>query len=272
MARATWKGVLQISLVQIPIKIYPATEASETLSFNQLHGDCQSRLTTQRWCPTCAREVKAEEIVKGFEFEKGKYVLLDEAELDAVQPASRKVINLTQFAAASELPFIAIDRAYFVAPDGEAAVRAYQVVQAAMAKRVGIGTIAMYGRESLVAVGPQPHRGLMLFTLHHAAELRTADALPPHYSNVSEESDLARRVIAALQRPLNLADFTDAYQVDLRRLIAAKIAGEDIVVPPAVEASPPLHLRDALTQSLLAVSAAKKIPAKVTVPAKQRRA
>ena len=101
--RATWKGQLKIALVSIPIKVYPATDSSDGLSFNQLHESCRSRMQQKRWCPTCEKEVPTAEIVKGYEFEKGKYVLLLDAELDAVKPESARVITLVQFAPAEQL-------------------------------------------------------------------------------------------------------------------------------------------------------------------------
>ncbi len=117
-ARATWKGFLKISLVTIPIKVFPATESSDGLSFNQLHGECTTRVTQKKWCATCDREVTSAEIVKGFEFEPGHYVLLLPEELAAVQPPSTRVIDLVQFAEASALEPLYIDRAYYLAPDG----------------------------------------------------------------------------------------------------------------------------------------------------------
>ena len=274
-ARATWKGVLQISRVRIPIKAYPATESSETISFNQLHEPCQTRVTQRRWCTTCAREVASAEIVKGFEFEKGKYVLLLEAELEAVQPPSTQVIDLTQFAEVAALEPRLIDRAYYLAPDGPdtgAAAAAYAICCEAMAGRVGIGTLAIYGREYLIAVGPR-QGALLLYTLHHAAELREppytapAHALKDTFSLKSAEVTLAQRVILALTRPLTLEGFVDQYQTDLRRLIDAKIAGHEIVVPPAIEPGPVLSLTDALTESLALVT-----PAKGAAPVKRTRA
>ena len=97
-ARATWKGFLKISLVNIPIKVFPATESSGTISFNQLHGQCQTRIQQKRWCPLCSREVPNSEIVKGYEFEKGRYVVLDDEDFDKVRPESTRVIDLVQFA------------------------------------------------------------------------------------------------------------------------------------------------------------------------------
>lgn len=269
-ARATWKGLLRISRVTLPIKVFPATESSETLSFNQLHADCKTRIGQKKWCPICAKEVPSAEIVKGFEFEPGKYVLLLPEELDAVQPPSSKCINLVQFAHGPELDPLYIDRTYYLAPDGAAAGEAYAVLSQAMAGLVGIGTLAIYGREYLVAVRPQPAprhqlRALLLHTLHHAAEIRSFDGLadvPTFLPAKSEALQLAGQVIGALKQPLSLTGFLDAYQVDLRRLIDAKIAGQEIIESDPITTAPVLPLMEALTQSLLAVSTTPKAPAK----------
>jgi DNA end-binding protein Ku len=280
-ARPTWKGALKISLVTIPIKVFPATESSAAISFNQLHSVCQSRVGQKRWCASCDRNVPTAEIVKGFEFEKGKYVVLLEDELDAVQPPSTRLIDLTLFADASELEPTSIDRSYYLAPDGERAAEAFAVLQIAMRHRVGIGKLALYGREYLVAVRPAsmpasatPQTVLMLHTLHHAAELRSVDAIDELQTGTRAPVDqvkVAQHVIAALVGPLDLADFTDAYQADLRQLIDAKIAGDEIVIPTPVASPAILSLKAALEQSLQAVRAAKKIPATVK-PATRRRA
>lgn len=273
--RPIWKGVLQLALVRIPIKVFAATEASEAIAFNQLHDVCQSRIQQKKTCPTCAREVKADEIVKGYEFEAGKYVILRPEELDAIAPPSTRVIDLVQVAEASALERRAIDRAYFLLPDGADAGPAhiaYAVLRIALGGRVGLGKLAIYGREYLIAVEAAT-TGFMLYTLHHAAELRAAPPLIPFtMTNVSPDINLARQVLTALQGPLDLADFTDQVQVDLRRLIAAKIAGEEIVIPPIPETPAVGNLRDALEQSLLAVVATKKTPAKATTSAEKKKA
>src|ERR1700704_1952551 len=100
-ARATWKGYLKISLVNIPIKVFPATESSGSISFNQLHAECQTRIQQKKWCPHCEREVPNSEIAKGFEFEKGRYVIMDDEDMAKVRPESTRVIDLVQFTDAS---------------------------------------------------------------------------------------------------------------------------------------------------------------------------
>src|SRR6267142_6923872 len=175
-ARPTWKGYLKISLVNIPVKVFPATEASATISFNQLHAECQTRIQQKKWCPQCNREVPNSEIVKGFEFEKGRYVVLSEEDFDKVRPESTRVIDLVQFADESAIDPIYVDRAYYLAPDGRMAADAFAVMREGMAGKVGIGKLALYGREYLVAVRPQ-QRGIVMYTLHHAAEIRSIETV-----------------------------------------------------------------------------------------------
>ena len=175
-ARATWKGFLKISLVNIPIKVFPATESSATISFNQLHGECQTRIQQKTWCPHCNREVPNSEIVKGYEFEKGRYVVLSEEDFDKVRPESTRVIDLVQFADDSAIDPMYVDRAYYLAPDGGVAADAFAVMREGMKGKVGVGKLALYGREYLVAVRPH-ERGIVMYTLHHAAEIRSIDAV-----------------------------------------------------------------------------------------------
>jgi DNA end-binding protein Ku len=270
-ARPVWKGFLKIALVTIPIKVFPATESSSGLSFNQLHADCQSRIQQKKWCPTCAREVPTAEIVKGYEFETGKYAILLPEELDAVQPPSTKVIDLTQFADEALLHPLFIDRSYYLAPDGPLAAEAFVVLREGMIGQAGIGKLAIYGREYLVAVRPHQYT-LLLHTLHHAAEIRSIKVVEDVGEAVAAAWDprqvaAARQVIAALHGPLDLAAFADQYAIDVRHLIDDKIAGREIVVPPVAETPAIANLRDALTASLQHLSARKKTPATVKAAA-----
>jgi len=157
--------------VNIPIKVFPATESGGAISFNQLHGECQTRINQKRWCAHCNREVPNTEIVKGYEFEKGRYVVLSDDDFDKVRPESTRVIDLVQFADASSIDPMFVDRTYYLAPDGGVAADAFAVMRDGMAGKVGVGKLALYGREYLVAVRPHG-RGIVMHTLHHAAEMR----------------------------------------------------------------------------------------------------
>jgi DNA end-binding protein Ku len=216
------------------------------------------------------------EIVKGYEFEKGRYVVLSEEDFEKVRPESTRIIDLVQFADESAIDPIYVDRAYYLAPDGQVASDAFAVMREGMKGKVGIGKLALYGREYLVAVRPQG-RGIVMYTLHHAAEIRSIEAVEELNSVPStvkpQEIQLARQVIGTFDAPLDLETYRDEYREGLQRIIDAKIAGQEIVAP-AVEAPPRVvNLMDALRKSLDAVSTAKKKPVKAAVgrPAAKRK-
>ncbi len=274
-ARPTWKGFLRISLVNIPVKVFPATENTATLSFNQLHRECQTRIQQKRWCPHCDREGPNTEIVKGYEFEKGRWVVVSDEDFDKVRVESTRVINLVQFTDDTAIDPIYVDRAYYLAPDGPTANESFAVMREGMAGKAGIGKLALYGREYLVAVRPQ-QRGMGMYTLHHAAEIRSIDQIEDLATVPADvraqEVQLARQVIQTFEAELNLADYRDEYQQGLRQIIDAKIAGEEVVAP-VVEAPPKVvNLMDALRKSLDAVSTGKKAPAKAAAPRAARAA
>jgi DNA end-binding protein Ku len=265
-ARPTWKGYLKISLVNIPVRVFPATDAAATISFNQLHSVCRSRIQQKRWCPQCQTEVPNTDLVKGYEFEKGRYVVLEEEDLAKVRPESTRVINIVQFADASLIDPVYVERPYYLAPDGNVAAEAFAVMREGMVGKAAIGKLALYGREYLVAIQPR-ETGLVMYTLRHASEVRTMGAIDELKTVPAkirpDEVKLARQVISSFESEGDLAQYQDDYQNELRRIVDAKIAGEEIVAP--VEEAPPkvVNLMDALRQSLERVSATKKQPAKI---------
>ncbi len=276
-ARPTWKGYLKISLVNIPIKVFPATDSGATLSFNQLHGECQTRIQQKRWCPACEREVPNTDIVKGFEFEKGRYVIVDEDDIEKVRVDSTRVINLEKFTEDTAIDPIYLERPYYLAPDGPVAREAFAVIREGMKGKAGIGKVALYGREYLVKVQPR-EQGLVMYTLRHASEIRSMDAIDELTDMPEkvkpEEVKLAKQVIGTFEGDVDFQTYRDDYQVGLREIIDAKIEGREIVAPE-VEAPPKVvNLMEALRKSLDTIGA-KKRPATVSqMPAgkKQKRA
>jgi len=265
-ARATWKGFLKISLVNIPIKVFPATESSGTISFNQLHGECQTRIQQKRWCPKCEREVPNTDIVKGFEFEKGRYVIVDEEDIEKVRVDSTRVISLEKFTDDTAIDPIYLERPYYLAPDGPVARDAFAVIREGMQGKAGIGKVALYGREYLVKVQPR-EQGLVMYTLRHANEIRSMDAIDELTDMPEkvkpEEVKLARQVMGTFEGEVDLQEYKDEYQVGLRDIIDAKIEGREVVAPE-VEAPPKVvNLMDALRKSLDSISSTKK---KAAVP------
>jgi DNA end-binding protein Ku len=272
-ARPTWKGYLKISLVNIPVRVFPATDAAATVSFNQLHRECRSRIQQKRWCPTCQVEVANTDLVKGYEFEKGRYVVVDEEDLAKVKTESTRVINIVQFADASLIDPVYVERPYYLAPDGNVAAEAFAVMREGMQGKAAIGKLALYGREYLVAIQPR-ETGLVMYTLRHASEVRSMSAIdelkivPARIK--PDEVKLARQVIGNFETGGDLTQYKDDYQEQLRGLIDAKIAGEDVATP-AEEAPPKIvNLMDALRESLERVSAEKKHAARAPVRAAAR--
>src|SRR5438309_7743279 len=252
-ARPTWKGYLKISLVNIPIKVFPATDAAATLGFNQLHAECQTKIQQKRWCPTCAKEVPNTDIVKGYEFERGRWVVIGEEDIQKVRVESTRVINLETFTDDTAIDPIYLERPYYLAPDGPVARDAFAVIREGMKGKAGIGKVALYGREYLVKVQPR-EQGLIMYTLRHAAEIRSMEAIDELADMPEkvkpEEVKLARQVMGTFEGTVDLQEYRDDYQVGLREIIDAKIEGREIVAPE-VEAPPKVvNLMEALRKSL----------------------
>jgi DNA end-binding protein Ku len=270
-ARPTWKGYLKISLVNIPIKVFPATDAGATLSFNQLHGECQTRIQQKRWCPKCEREVPNTDIVKGFEFEKGRYVIVEEDDIEKVRVESTRVISLEKFTDDTAIDPIYLERPYYLAPDGPVARDAFAVIRDGMKGKAGIGKVALYGREYLVKVQPR-EQGLIMYTLRHANEIRSMNAIDELTDMPDkvkpEEVKLAKQVMGTFEGEVDLQEYRDDYQVGLREIIDAKIEGREIVAQE-IEAPPKVvNLMDALRKSLDTISSTKK---KSAAPVEQMR-
>jgi DNA end-binding protein Ku len=259
---------MKISLVNIPVRVFPATDSAASISFNQLHAECQTRIQQKRWCPKCEREVPLAEIAKGYEFEKGRYVIVEEDDLAKVRPESTRVIDLVQFTDAAAIDPIYVERPYYLAPDGQMALEAFAVMREGMKGKAGIGKLALYGREYLVAVLPKD-KGMVMYTLRRAKEVRSMDAIDELGGVPTkvkpDEIKLAKQVIGNFEGELDLSEYRDAYQEELQRIIDAKIAGEEVVATE--EQAPPkvVNLMDALRQSLDRVSTGKKKAAKAEI-------
>ena len=270
-ARATWKGFLRVSLVNIPVKVFPATESSATISFNQLHSSCQTRIQQKRWCPTCNKDVANTELAKGYEFEKGRYVVMSEDDIDKVRTTSTRIIDLVQFDEDKALDPMYVDRTYYLAPDGQVAADAFAVMREGMKGKIGVGKVALYGREYLVAVKPH-EKGLVMYTLHHAAEIRSAGSIEELNAIPSkvkpQEVQLAKQVIGTFEKKLDLSEYHDEYQEGLQKIIDAKIAGEEVVAPSVEMPAKVVNLMEALRKSLDSVSGEKKKSAKADLPKK----
>ena len=261
--RASWTGHLRCSLVSLPVRLYNATSSSSRISFNQLHCKTHRRLKQQLVEPELG-PVDRTDIVKGYEYEKERYVMIDDADLEKVRLETTRIIELLQFIGAEELDPLYLDNPYYVAPDGPVAEDAFRVIREAMRSknRVGIGRVVMAGREHIVSMRVQD-RGFVLTTLRYASEVRSASGYFEDIRNGDvnkAQLDLAEQLIDGMTAPFDASQFNDRYQDALMEIIKAKIDGAEPIVAEEVEVGQVINLMDALKQSIAA--APKKPPAK----------
>jgi DNA end-binding protein Ku len=251
--RASWKGYLKLSLVACPVKLFPATSATAgKISFNMLHKDTLNRVQ-QRYHDPELGEIDRADLVKGYQFEKDKYVVVTNEELDAIEIESSKTIDIDGFCDASDIDPIFQDSTYYLAPDGPIAEETFAVILEAM-KRVGkvaIARIVLSGRERLVTISPITD-GFRLVTLRSAKEIRDAagalDKLSVKFSD--DMLTMAAQIISQKSLPFAPDTFEDRYEEALLTLVRSKIAGGQPVITKAPERGNVVNLMDALRRSI----------------------
>ncbi|WP_454886239.1 non-homologous end joining protein Ku [Sphingomonas oryzagri] len=224
-ARAYWQGQIRLALVSIPVEIYSATKSGATVSFRQIHEPSGKRIHYEKVVDGIG-PVDADEIMKGFEFEKGEYVLLDEAEIEGVKLESKKTLELTQFVDVGEIDAIYYEKPYYVVPADDLAEEAFVVLREALrrAKKIGLGQLALRGREYVVSLKPCG-RGMVLETLRYADEVNKAASYFRDIGDVKPDEDLldlATSLIEKKSGKFDAAEFHDRYVDALKDLIARK--------------------------------------------------
>ena len=275
MPRPAWKGSLKLSLITVPIRVYPATESRSDVSFHQLHRKCKTRIQLRKWCPHCRRQVEADEIVKGYEKAKGRMAIVEEDEIKAVRPESTHVAEISHVLDEAVIDPIHVERSYYLAPDGKRAGEAYAVIREGLAGQAAVGRLALHGREYLVAIVPH-ERALLMHTLRTKGEVRAmkgiAELEHARAKPKAAEVKLIRQVLGSFDTDAALEDFTDNYQAALKKMLARKepeaVAGtEDGGGKPAKV----VDLMAALRQSLDHVKTGKKKGRVLSHPATRAR-
>jgi DNA end-binding protein Ku len=227
-ARAYWSGRIRLALVSIPVHLFPATKSSAKISFNQVHKPSGKRIRYEKVVPGIG-PIDTDDIVKGYEVSKGKYVLLSDDELDDVKLEAKKTIDLVQFVDQSEIDPIYFERPFFVLPDeeNEDAEEAYVVLRDALkkTKKVGLGQLVVRGKSSIVAL-KACGKGLLIETLRYADEVKKADSFFSEIPKVDANKELiglAEELIGRKAEKFNPSKFKDAYAVALKELIDAKL-------------------------------------------------
>jgi DNA end-binding protein Ku len=279
--RTTWNGSVSFGLVNIPVGLAPATKPAarqSDVSFRMLHRECGTPIKQKRFCPVHDRDVESDELVRGWEVAKGQFVMVEDADLEAIeQHDTSRSIEISRFVQLEEVDPIYFDRTYFLVPAGaEAARRPYVLLHEAMkdAGVAALGRFVLAGKEKLCLIRPMGD-ALALETLFvhddvkDHAEIDSAVAA----SEVREpELELAKQIISSLAAPFDPAELRSEYRESLRGLLEAKLAGQEIEAPAEPAPTPVVDLMEALRASVAAASAKKPVAAKKKAAPRKRAA
>ena len=251
MASTVWKGHLTFGLVSLPIKLYSAAR-SETVSFNQLHKSDHSRVKQVLYCQVEDKPVPRSELVKGYEYEKDKYVVIDEEEIKKVAPKTAKTMEILEFVKEAEVDPVFFESSYYLAPD-DAGEKPYALLFEALRRSnyLAVAKVAMHNREHVVLLRPGK-QGIMMHTMYYEDELRKTEEFRTDISLVKEkELELAMALIESLTAPFEPEKYQDSYRENLKSLIADKVAGKQTVEAPAAQhLAPVVDILEALKMSL----------------------
>ena len=265
--RSIWKGHIRFSLVMIPIRIYPAIDSVQTISFNQLHKDCNGRIGYDKKCKKCQETVASENIVKGFEYEPDQYVIVEKEDLEKIKLKSTRVIDIEAFVDASEVSPTMFEAPYFAGPESEVAAKSYVLLREALREsgRVGIGKVVLRDREDVVLIAPRDE-GLILYKLRYPNELRDVKDVPQLNGKVAIDPDqlkLARHLLDTMSASFADLSLSDKYNEALKEIIQAKIEGKEVVTYEEAE-RPVVDIMTALKQSIEEAKARRQPMVKAT--------
>jgi DNA end-binding protein Ku len=263
MASSVWRGHLTFGLVSFPIRLFSAAR-SETVSFNLLHKDDHSRIRQVTYCQSEDKPVARSELVKGYEYEKDRYVVIEDEDIKKVAPKTAKVMEILEFVKADQVDAIYLESSYYVAPD-EGGEKPYALLYEALRQSdyYAVAKVAMHNREHIIILRPGL-KGILSHTMYYQDEIREVDEFRTDTSLVKDkELDLAKMLISSLEAEFEPQKYHDAYRENLQKMIEAKIEGENIVATPETHVAPVIDIMEALKKSL----AEKRKPAAVATAA-----
>ena len=273
MPRPMWKGAITFGLVTIPVNLYSAVERSETISFNLLHKKDGARIQNKRFCSEEGVEVPWGDVVKGYEYEKGQYVVVTDEDFEKARVPATQTFDIRAFVPAGEVEDLYFDEPYYLEPNGKAGVKAYALLRDALKDtgRIGVGTVVLRQREHVAAVEPAGD-ALVLSMMRFAHEIRSPKDLDLPKAGegwTKKEMDLAHRLIDTLADKWKPEEFRDTYTDVLRKAIEAKVEGKEVELPREERRPQVSNLMQALEQSLARKEPAKAA-ARATKPTKRR--
>jgi DNA end-binding protein Ku len=263
MANTVWKGHLTFGLVSFPIRLYTAARG-ETINFNLLHAPDHSRIKQVTYCQAEDKPVERSELVKGYEYEKGHYVVVDEEDIKKVAPKTAKVMEIQEFVQANQVDPVFLESSYYMAPD-EGGEKPYALLFEALrqSQYYGVAKVAMHNREHVVILRPA-RKGILLHTMYYVDEIRQTEEFRTDTNLVKDrELDLAKTLITSLADDFHPEKYHDTYRENLLKMIEAKIEGKKVVETPAPKVAPVIDIMEALKRSL----AERRKPAQVATTA-----
>ncbi len=260
MPSSVWKGTLSFGLLAIPVKLYTAAR-SQRMNLHQLHKVCQTRLKQPLYCPHCNRQVDRSEVVRGYEYEKGQYVVINEGEITKITPRSSTLMEIVAFVKQEQIDPIYFDASYFMLPDKESE-KPYALLLKTLedSNRVGIATVTMHQREYTVFIRPR-NNGLTIHTMYYPNEIREVAGYGKAEKDVKlkpAEVKLAEQLVASLSQDFKPEQFHDKFQENLKGLIEAKQKGKTIVAEHKTAPARVIDMMDALKKSLANAEAQQK--------------
>jgi DNA end-binding protein Ku len=264
--RTIWNGSINFGLVNIPIGLAVAQQRKDT-AFRTLHRECGTPIKQKRYCPFHERDVEADELVKGWEFTKNQFVVVEESDLEAVAVQRSQSVDIIRFVPISQVDPIYFDRTYYLAPAGpDAQRRPYVLLLRAMqeADMAAVGKFVLWGKENLCLIRPLGE-SLVLETLFFAEDIRPRKEIDEAVEETEvkdPELAMARQLVDSLVGDFDPKDYENEYRNDLRAMLQAKLEGKEIALPEPVTTAPVVDLMQALKQSVAQAKKDKPAPAK----------
>ncbi|MBS1978495.1 MAG: Ku protein [Bacteroidetes bacterium] len=281
--RAIWKGHIRFSLVTIPIRVYNAIDAGQTISFNLLSKEGHNQVSYEKKDKVTGQVLKQEDIVRGYQYEPGQFVIIDEEDFSKVRLKSTRVIDIEGFVMANEVHPTLFDAPYYIGPDGDVAAKTYALLAKTLKEsgKVGVGRVVLRDRETVVLLSPEKN-GILMYKLRYPNEVKKISEVPQLLEDVQvdkEQIKMAKMLVDSMSKQFVDIEMKDNYQDALRSMIQAKIEGKEVVTVQEEEA-PVVDIMTALKASIekakkpmeKAKGAAAKESKKTTKETKKRKA
>jgi len=259
--KTSWKGSISFGMVYFPVNVYTATSGAETVKFNYLHKKCNTRVRYKKFCEHCNEEVSQDDLVKGYEYEKDKYVIVTDEDFEKLPIKSKKTISILSFVDEDKIDPIYLDKAYYIAPGNFNASKAFELFRRAMAEtgKVGLAKITLTSNEYVSMIKPYDKGGMLLYLLYYSDEIRRIESISELDYNVDihdNEMKMAVSLINNMTSDFDISEYKNEYQEALKKLIQAKMEGREVVSPPEAQSNI-IDLMEALKASVEASKGSK---------------